>query len=142
ALPLRLETHAEDAKLQWFGRTPHAFKVFLHFAARLVDGRQRRAGEFELARGFQRDRGIATRQRDHVAFFLHRIPAAAGDALQQRADAALALVRRRAQVVGAEHELLVLGADLPLLRRPAAGSEVIDKLRALLDRLFGNVAGT
>src|SRR6185312_9674168 len=142
ALPFRLEAHAEDAEPQRFRRTAHAVEVFLYFAAGLVDGFQRCAGKFELARGFQRDRGIAARQRDHVAVFLHRIPAAAGDAFQQRADAAFAFVRRRPQVVGAEHEFLVFGADLPLRSRAAAGSEIFHELRAPFDRLFGNVTGT
>jgi hypothetical protein len=58
-------------------------------------------------------------QRDHarrlpVHAFLDRVPAEAGQALQQRLDAALAVEGRRPQVVEAEAELLVLGTDAPV----------------------------
>src|SRR5690606_36447161 len=53
------------------------------------------------------------------------------------ADAALALVGRRSQVVEAEAELLVLGADAPVGDRLRAGGEKGDKLVARADRGLG-----
>ena len=48
--------------------------------------------------------------------------------LQQRLDAALAVEGRRTQVVEAEAELLVLGADAPVGFRLFAGRDVVDQL--------------
>ncbi len=68
------------------------------------------------------------RQRDDAAVLLHRCPAEAGQPVEQRLDAAIAIERRRAQVVEAEAELLVLGADPPVLARTHARGEVLDQL--------------
>ena len=56
------------------------------------------------------------------AVLFDRLPAEAGQALEQRLDAALAFEGGRAQVVEAEAELLVLGADAPVIfgRAPEA----------------------
>src|SRR6185312_9421312 len=59
---------------------------------------------------------------------------AAGQRLQQYADAAIALEGRRAQAVGEKAELLVLGADAPCLAGLFAGSQIISELLATADR--------
>src|SRR5690606_14565401 len=98
-------------------------------------------GEFQLAGGFERDRGAVLEQGHDLAVLVHTLPAIAAQPLQQRADAALALVGRRAQVVEAEAELLVLGADAPVGRRLAAGGEIGDEFIARCDRGVGTGAG-
>src|SRR6185312_3079687 len=55
-------------------------------------------------------------------------------------DAALALKGGRPKIIGAEAELLVLGADAPGFARLLAGGEVIGKLLAARDR--GALDGT
>src|SRR5205085_11218041 len=70
------------------------------------------------------------------------LPAEARQPAQQRLDAALALVGGRAQVVEAEAEFLVLGADLPVAARPAAGRVERDQLVEAFDRRILFVAGS
>src|SRR5690606_32118846 len=55
---------------------------------------------------------------------------------------ALAVERRRPQVVQAEAELLVLGADAPVRARAFAAGQVFHQLVAAGDRGVGDVAGT
>src|SRR5690606_30511417 len=71
-----------------------------------------------------------------------RLPAEAGQAVEQRLDAALAVESRRAQVVEAETELLVLCADAPVGARSRAAGQVFDQLAPVGDRGFGDAAGT
>ena len=49
---------------------------------------------------------------------------------------ALALVRHRGTIVVVEADLLVLGADAPLLRRLLPAAQVLDEL---VDRLDGSI---
>jgi hypothetical protein len=72
-------------------------------------------------------------QADDMVALHHRAPAETLQAGEQRLDAARPGVRRGRQVVAAEHEFLVLGADAPLRRRFAAGGEVLDELTAIGD---------
>jgi hypothetical protein len=69
------------------------------------------------------------------------IASEARQALQQGLDATIAIEGRRTQVVQAETELLVLGADAPVLRGLLAGSDVVDQLRTVGDQRVGDVAG-
>src|SRR6185312_3152506 len=131
APPLRLEAHAEETQAHAVGHRAHFLQMRIHLAAGLVDGFQRRAGELQLAGRFQRDIRLVAGERDRNIAFAGDLPAVTcGDAFQQRPDAALALERRSAQVVGAEAELLVLGADAPSLARLLARGEVVDQLLA------------
>src|SRR5690606_6868263 len=68
--------------------------------------------------------------------------AEAHQALEQGFDAALAVEFGRAQVVEAEAELLVLGADAPVVAGALAGGDVLDQFPAIGDRGFGTVAGS
>ena len=54
--------------------------------------------------------------------------------VEQRADAARALIGQRAQVVAGEAELLVLGADPPRRARLAALLQILDQLALVGDR--------
>src|SRR5690606_31827179 len=141
--PLWLETHAEEAEAEVVGDGLDLEQVAADLAAGLVDGTQLGAGQFELAGGFEGDRGaVAAGQGDHAPVLLHRIPAEAHQALEQGFDAALAVEFGRAQVVEAETELLVLGTDAPVVAGALAGGDVLDQFPAIGDRGFGNVAGT
>src|SRR3546814_3198950 len=78
---------------------------------------KRRARQFELACGFEADRAVAARQRDHLAALDHRFPTEAGERHEQVADAAGLVVRGGAVVARPIDELLVLGPDAPGLAR-------------------------
>ena len=141
ALPLRLEAHAEETQLQFAGHLRHFVEVGAGLHAGLVDGLQRRTGQLQLTGRFQRHRGAIAQQGDRVAVLLHRLPAEADQAVEQRFDAALAFEGRRAQVIQAEPELLVLGADAPLRAGLLAGGDHLHQLRAVGNGGIGDVAG-
>src|SRR5690606_35247495 len=117
-------------------------QVAADLAAGLVDVLQRRAGQFELPCRLQRHRGATAQQRDGAPVLVDPVPAEARQRLQQRLDAALAVELRRAQVIEAESELLVLGADAPVVLRLLAGSDVPDQLVAAGDGRVAGMAGT
>ena len=109
----------------------------VHLAAGLVDGVERRPGQFELAARLQRDGAKADRigQADDAAVIVDRMPAEqAFHRLEQPADAARALVGHRRMVVEVEAEFLVLGADAPLVLRLRARFERLHQLVAGFDR--------
>ena len=102
-----------------------------------VDGRDRRAGQLELAAGLERDRAAAGHvgQADDVRPLHDRLPAEQRlHAFEQRADAARAVIGHRLVAGEREGELLVLGADPELLGRLLAGGEPRDELVARFDR--------
>ena len=108
--------------------------------AGLVHGFDRRAGEFELAARLQRDGAAAgdVEQADDVVVLHDRLPAEqVVHAVEQRADAARALIGHRAVVFEHEGEFLVLGADAELLARLAAGFQPRDEFVAAFDRASG-----
>ena len=99
-----------------------------------MDGLERRAGELELAARLEADVGAALGQADQLAGLLDRRPAVAvAQALEHRADRAVALVGQRQAVGDAVAELLVLGADAPVGLGLAAGGEILGELVAALD---------
>ncbi len=136
APPLGLEAHAEEAEPQFVGDAADLFQMAGDFAAGVMDGVELAAGQFELAGRFQRDRGVAARQRDDIAVLFDRLPTEAREAAQQCTDAALAFVSRRTQIVKAKTEFLVLGADLPLRFRARTRGDVFHELVAVRDRGF------
>ena len=82
-----------------------------------MNGFDLRAGQFELAAGLERDGAAAgdVEQADDVRPFHDGLPAEQMlHALEQRANAALALVGHRTVPLQREHEFLVLGADVEL----------------------------
>ena len=71
------------------------------------------------------------REPDRVAVLQDRRPAVdRREALEQRANAAVACVGNRAQAGAVEGDLLVLGADTPRLRRLLALADPGDELMA------------
>ncbi len=115
----------------------HLREMRHQLGAGLVHGLDRRAGQLELAAGLERDRPAAghVEHADDVAVLHDRLPAEQElHALEQRADAAPALVGNRPVAFDREGEFLVLGAD-PIVRlRLAAFLEPRDELVARLDR--------
>ena len=147
ARPFGLEAHAQEAQLQLVGDLAHLVEVGAGFHAGLVDVLQCRAGQFQLPGRLQRHRGAIADQGDGaggvaVHALAYRGPAEAHQAFEQGLDAAFAVEGRRTQVIQAEAELLVLGADAPVGLGLPAGGEVIDQLVAPGDRRVGGMAGT
>ena len=106
-------------------------------AAGLVDGLDRRAGQFELPARLERDRAAAghVREADDVRPVHDRLPAEQMlHADEQRADRALPVIGHRIVPAGGEGELLVLGADPELRLRLRALLEPRDELVARFDR--------
>src|SRR5262249_51813742 len=109
----------------------------VNFARGLVHGGERRAGELELSAGLERNRRIAGHrgEPDDVLAFHDRFPAEEqAHALEQGADAALALVGHRIMAADRERELLVLGADAELGLRLGALLQPRNQLVARRDR--------
>jgi len=107
-----------------------------------VDVLEHRARQFQLARRLERDIRAFAFERDDLSLLFDGNPAEARQPTQHRLDATIALVGGRTQVVEAETEFLVLGADLPLAARPAAGRMECDQLVEALDRQILFVAGS
>src|SRR5262245_58452068 len=105
----------------------------------LVQGFERRTGQFELAAGLQTYgaafRAVLAPKRDDVAVLGDNLvptePLVQG--LEQHADAAFAVIRDRAMTVPVEAELLVLGADAPCASGLGARFEIGDELVTRLD---------
>src|SRR3546814_4441951 len=107
----------EETETEFGADFLHLLQMPAGLGAGLVEVFERRAGEFELARGLEADGAVAARQRDVPPVFWdaldHRFPAEAGERHQQVVDAAGFVIGRRAVVGGAIDEFLVLGADAP-----------------------------
>src|SRR5262249_36684266 len=110
-------------------------EMAVDLVAGLVDRAQRCARQLELAARLEADVAVALVERDRVAVLDHRLPTIARQTLEQRADAARAVVGQPAMIVERERELLVLGADAPLVDRLAAGLEPRDELPLVGDRV-------
>src|SRR5262249_57844293 len=97
----------------------------------------RRSGKLELAARLQRNGAEPDRvgQANDGAAVENRLPAEkALHRFKEPHDAARPLIRDRAEIVAAKAELLVLGADAPLLAWLRAGFECLHKLIAGCDR--------
>ena len=91
ARPVRRHAEAEEADAERLGHFAHLREMRHQLGAGLVHGLERRAGQFELAAGLQRDRAAAGHvdQADDVLALHDRLPAEqALHAVEQRADAA------------------------------------------------------
>ena len=102
-----------------------------------MQGLDLRAGQFELPAGLQRDRAAAgdVEQADDVFPFHDGLPAEQVlHALEQRANAASALIGHRPVSLQREGEFLVLGADAELRFRFDALGKPIHEIVAPLDR--------
>ena len=125
--PFRREADAEKADAELAADLLRLHKMLARLLVGLVQIGERRAGELELPARLEADdaafRAIETPERDDVALLLDAVPAeAAVDALEQRADATLAVIRDGRVAAPVEAELLVLGADAPFGRSASTPS--------------------
>ena len=122
---MRRHAEPEEADAERTRHLPQLRKMRHQLRAGVMHGLDRRAGQFELPAGLQRDGAAAgdVEQADDVAVLEDRLPAEQVlHAFEQRADAAPALVRNRPVALDGERKLLVLGADAELrLRLRALG---------------------
>ena len=114
---------AEEAEPKPVADRLALLEVTGRFGTGLVEVLERRARQLELARGLEADGAVGAGQRDDLAVLLDRPPAELGQAEQKVADAARLVPRRRAMIVAAIDELLVLGADAPIGARLLAARE-------------------
>ena len=128
ARPFRLEAHAEKTNAELIADRLHFRQMLVGFPASQMDVFQLGTRQLELSGRLQGNRGIITQQGDDVAALLDRLPAEAGQSLEQGADAVFTLVDRRAQVIKPESEFFVFGADPPILRRTRARGMKGDEL--------------
>ncbi len=117
ALPLGLETHAQECDPERFGDGLDLLQMGINLIAGLVHVVQQCAGKFKLAAGFQCDGcAFVVQQGNRVALFIHRLPAElVGEALQHGAYASRALVGQGSQVIGGKAELFMFGTQFPLV---------------------------
>src|SRR5699024_8678043 len=99
--------------------------------AGFVDGVQRRAGEFELAAGFQCNMAASVFQRHRAALFLHRLPAEACQRGEKGLNAAVAVEWQGSQRSPIEYEFFVFRTQSPATRGFAGILEILDKLTAV-----------
>ena len=115
-------------------------EVRLDFGPRVVQCGQQPARQLELPRRLQRHRRRAALQPNRSFVVEDRLPAAAGDAFEQGADAAW-LVRWRQEIGLAEAEFLVLGADGETLAGLAPFGDESGELGRRRDRRRVGVSG-
>src|SRR5690606_3548254 len=102
---------AKEADAEGRRAFAHLGEMPVHLAAGLVQRGERRAGQLELAARLERDGAEADRvgEADDAAGVHDRLPAEkAGHEFEQAADAVLALIGNRAEILAIEAELLVL----------------------------------
>ena len=114
---VRPHAEPEEAEPELVADRLALLEVARRLGAGLVEVLERRAGQLELAGGLEADGAVGSGQSDDLSAFLDRPPAELGQPEQQVADAAGLLPRGRAVIVAAIDELLVLGADAPVLAR-------------------------
>ena len=115
----------------------HLRQMRHQFGLGLMHGFHRRARQFELSAGLQRNRAAAgdVVEPDDVAALHDRLPAEQQlHALQQRADAPRAFVGHGMMALQRERRFLVLGADPEFGRWLHARFEPRDQLVARLQR--------
>ena len=119
------------------GDLAHLRQMRHQFGLGLMHGLDRRAGQFELSAGLQRNRAAAGNviEADDVAALHDRLPAEQElHAFQQRADAARAFVRHGMMALQRERRFFVFGADPEFGRRFHAGFQPRHQFVARLQR--------
>ena len=135
--PARRHAEPEEADIERTRHLAHLRQVGEQFARGLVHVVDRRAGQFELAAGLERDRAAAgdVGEPDDVLALHDRLPAEQFvHAVEQRADAARPRIGHRPVIVHAKGKLFVLRADAEFRLRLAARLEPRDEFVARFDR--------
>ena len=130
---VRPHAKAKEAEAELVADMLDLFQMPAGLRAGLMQIFERRARQFQLARRLQADGPIAARQGDDVAAFIDRGPAIAGQADQQRVDAALFLIGRSVMIAAIIDELFMLGADAPAVLGLFALGKGRDQLLAAFD---------
>ena len=133
-LPFRVVSETEKSHVQPGADLLHLEQVRVHLVTGLMKVFEGRARELDGAARLQRHRLPVQGQRDDVPVLEHRRPAEPLQALQDDADADVALERQGAQVAAAVGEFLVLGPDSPLDGRLAAALEIGDEVVPIVYR--------
>src|SRR3546814_10240965 len=88
---------AEETETEFGADFLHLLQMPAGLGAGLVEVFERRAGEFELARGLEADGAVAARQRDDPPVFWaaldHRFPAEAGERSEEHTSELQSLMR-------------------------------------------------
>src|SRR5690606_11130365 len=127
---------AEEPDTQLFADGLDLREVAAGFGAGLVQVLQRSARQLKLTGRFEADRAIRPAHRDDLAAFLHRNPPELPKLQQDIAYPAGFAIGGRGVAALPVNQLLVLGADAPLLARLLAGLHRRHELLAALDRPF------
>ena len=137
ARPVRRHANAKKADAERPRHLADLGQMRHQLVAGLVHGFERRARQFELAAGLERDRAAAGHVGEtYDVLALHdRLPAEQVlHAVKQCTDAARARIGHRPVTVHGEREFLVLGADAEFFLRLATGGKPRDQLVARFDR--------
>ena len=95
---------------------------------------ERRAGKLKLSAGFQADAGTVFLKADQGLAFADRLPAKRiKQALHNRADGGLAIIRKRLVAVFQEAEFLMLRPDTPVGFGLVAGFQMLNQLSFATD---------
>lgn len=127
--PDRCRSKADEADTDLVGDVLDLGQVDVHLIAGVVDGLDRGTGEFKLAAGFKRHVGAVLFEANEFVPFHDRGPAVlVTQAFQNGAHAAVAVIGDGLERVLAVAELLVLGADAPVVAWFAAAFEIACQL--------------
>src|SRR6187200_2103935 len=130
--PFRREAEPKEADAEIARDFPHLGEMLADLFAGLVDRLERCARQLELTPRLETDgaapRAVLAPKGDDVVLLGDGVPAEIPQSLEQRADAAVAVIRDRCAALFVEAELLVLGADAPIAPRLAACFEISREL--------------
>ena len=144
APPQGVEAQPQEAEIQLVRDLLDLHQVLAGLVADVVNVLQRGARQFELSARLQADRGaealgVPALQGDDVVALQHRRPAEARQPVQHGLDAAGTVIGRAAQGRFVEAELLVLGADAPLIAGLFALRHGVDQLVSGKGRRVGHL---
>ncbi len=123
----------EEAQAQFIADRLALHEVPPALRAAFVEVGERRPRQFELSRGLKADRAVRAGQCDDLAALLDRSPTKFSQAKQQLADPARLVPARRAVIVEAIDELLMLGPDPPIFARLLAAGKDRNQIGAGFD---------
>ncbi len=131
----RLHAQPQQRYAQFVADVDQLLDMLGEFAMRAMDGLALLAGKLDLAARLDRNRGALALKRQDPAVLLFGLPTEAlGEPPQHVLDAAGAGEGQGAAVASRNRDLLVLGADPPILARLAAALDMPDQIVFALNR--------
>jgi hypothetical protein len=131
----RVDAESQKHDSERLGNPAHQVEMGVELVAGFVNRAQRRAREFELPAGFERDARAILDQRDDVSGLMDRLPViVANDGFEQRTDATLSGVGDGRMVVTVQADLFVFGSDLPEVGRLLSGTDEVHQRVDRFDR--------